>query len=246
MNLLLRFVAWLREFWRRNKNAPVALQKTLFIAGMAAAIAFIGGRIHPESVYRELEDNIENLRGDMRGLAAAREKNESEIRRSRLAEEIGQKAAKILDGRIEELAAENMRLREEIIFYRRFVGAESHGELNIYALEETPDFRAGYRRFSAVLVYPQTEFSGSYYFEAAVAGENGAERVVRAPSEENAPLQFDSYAEIGQIVELPSDAQIAKLRLVVNNKDGREETQAVAGVEAEFREENAADENGGE
>lgn len=226
MDFIFRLAARAAEWWRGNKNAPVALQKALFFAAGFAALAFFTGRMHPEGDYWELRGRMESLRGDVRQLAADREENEGELRRLRLKTEISQKTEKLLGGRIKQLAEENMRQREEVVFYRRLLGAEAQNELNVYALEETPDFRPGYRRFSAVLVFPRTEFSGSYYFEAVAEAEDGG-RVVRAPPEKNAPLQFSVYEEIEQIAALPPDAQIGKLRLVVEDKTGRVEAEAV-------------------
>ncbi|MGI9298416.1 MAG: hypothetical protein ACR2QC_11060 [Gammaproteobacteria bacterium] len=214
----------LLEWWRRNRDKPVALRRALFFAGGGAILAFAIGRWHPEEEYRRLRGGMESLRADVRELAAARENADGEIRRLRLASTLGEKTASRLRGRIEELTAESLRRREEAIFYRRVLGAESQPSLNVYALEETPDFHPDHRRFSAVLIFPRTEFSGGYYFEA-VAREDGESRLVRVPASGNAPLEFDGYGEIEQTVALPSAAEIAKLRLVVENARGEVEAE---------------------
>ncbi|MBE8157852.1 MAG: hypothetical protein HAW59_00415, partial [Betaproteobacteria bacterium] len=135
MEFFWDILARAREWWRNNKNAPVALQKMLFIAAMVFAIAFFAGRQRPEGDYQKLQSAMENLRGDVRKLASARETSDGEIRRLRLKTEIAGKTEELLARRLKKLAEENMRRREEVIFYRRLLGAESQNELNVYALE---------------------------------------------------------------------------------------------------------------
>lgn len=218
------FLERLLEWWRQNRDNSVALRRALFFGGGAAILAFVAGRWHPEEEYRRMRGEMESLRADVRELAAARESADGEIRRLRLAATLGEKTAAHLQERIEELTAESLRRREEAIFYRRVLGAESQPALNIYALEETPDFHPGHRRFSAVLIFPQTKFSGGYYFDAVVR-EDDETRIVRAPAEGSAPLEFNGYGEIEETVALPSEAEIAKLRLVVENAKGEVETE---------------------
>ena len=213
-------MAWYRE----HKDTPVALNKALIFLLMAVALAFLIGRWHPEADYRELENELAALRATVRELAAARENEYVEVRHLRLEASLGEKAARKFRERVEQLTTENLHWREEAAFYRRLLGAEEQAALNVYALGETPDFRPNHRRFSAVLVFPQTEFKGGYYFEAVIrAGDRTHE--VRAPAEGFAPVNFKVYSEIEQTVALPSDEEIVKLRLVVQNEKGEVEAE---------------------
>lgn len=231
MNALSRFILHLLDWWHQNKDTPVSLRSALMMALVLAAIGVVIGRWHPEEDYRVLRDKMISLREDVRQLAASREKGEREMRRLHLAAERGKKSEEKFRARIEELTIEEMRRREEAIFYRRVLGAETQPALNVYALEETPDFRPGHHRFSAVLVYPQTAFKGGYYFEAVAITGNG-EQIFRVPPEDLAPLDFDKYEEIEQTVSLPADAQISKLRVVIQNEEGEIETDAELEVTA--------------
>lgn len=209
----------LLKWWRENKDAPIALRRSLAFVALSAALSFLLGRWHPEEDYDNLQREMARLRADVRLLAAARESGDGEIRRLRLEASLGEKAARRFRDKIEKLTAENLQQREEAIFYRRLLGAERQPSLNVYALEETPDFHPDHRRFSAVLIFPQTKFAGGYYFEAA-ARTNGETQILRAPPDGTAPLQFEVYGEVEQTVALSSDAEIAKLRLVVENAKG--------------------------
>lgn len=224
----------LLEWWRENKNAPIPLYKALIFFALSAVLAFLVGRWHPEEDYRRLDAEAAALRADIRALAAAHEAENLEMRRLRLEASLGEKAAEKFRKRIEQLTADNLRWREEASFYRRLLGAERQSALNVYALEETPDFHPDHRRFSAVLIFPQTEFRGGYYFEAVARAEDGRARVVRAPPEGVAPLDFNVYGEIEQTVALPSGEEVVKLRLVVENEKGEVEAEGevelIAGI----------------
>ena len=220
------------KWWRDNKNSPVALKKCVFVVATVSVISFLIGQGLPEEDYTRLESRISTLRGDVRDFAETREKTHDEIRRLRLTGQLNEQLSRRLSDRIEELTAENLRRREEALFYRRTLGAESQASLNVYALEETPDFRPGYRRLSAVLIYPQTEFTGGYYFEAVVA--QGEERTVqRTPKKGILPLELDVYAEVEQVMELPTESYIAKLRLVVEDENGEVIAEAEINADSE-------------
>lgn len=218
-----------RAWWHKNKNTPIALQRALFVIMLAATIAFVVGRVRPETDYRRLQLQNRELRENVREFALVREQNESAIRRAKLATALGDKSAARLRQRIGELTAENLRRSEEAIFYRRALGAESQSALNVYALESTPDFRPGEHLLSAVLIFPQTQFSGGYYFEIITTAEP---TIVRVPTEDNVLLELDSYAEIEQVVVLPDGAEIGKLRLVVEDANGDVQAEAVIETES--------------
>lgn len=214
---------WMRlaaVWWARNKSAPVVLHKVLLLLAVAAAVGFMAGRLHPEADYRLLQEQMDDLRGDVRVFAGVRESNEGKIRRLRLASELNERTLAELRGRLAELEAENLHQREETIFYRQVLGAQEQAALNIYALEETPGFRPNERRLEAVLVIPQKKFSGSYYFEAVAEDKDGGRQVVRVPPQDGVPLEFERYAEIEQVINLPAQAEVKKLKLVVHDSKG--------------------------
>ncbi|MGU9952155.1 MAG: hypothetical protein ACNYPH_07675 [Gammaproteobacteria bacterium WSBS_2016_MAG_OTU1] len=220
MRILLHCLRWIIDWWAQNKNAPILFWKALSVMVAMSILAFVVGQLRPEEDYYKLRNEMAELRDDVRGFAVHRQDNERKIRHLHLQAELDKKTLDKLQRHLKKLNLENIRRREEAIFYRQVLGGKKESALKVYALEETPDFRPRYRRLSAALVLPQKEFSGSYYFEA-ITENNGSEVLVRVPPKDNVPLTFKIYVEIDQVVELAVDAKIQKLRLVVQDKKGK-------------------------
>lgn len=201
---------------------PVPLRKAVFALALAAAAAFVIGRMYPESAYQALQDTAERLRADFRHLAQDRDEGELELRRLRLQARLDAETIEQLKEQTRQLQKENLEQLEKEIFYSK-LGARSDEKINVYALEATPDFRPGVRRFSAALVTPpRRRFDGGYYFEAVTKRGDIINRdLVRAPAEGTVPLSVNIYADIEQTVEMDDDLEISRLRLVVVDKDGK-------------------------
>lgn len=225
MNALWRAIRILREAWAKTATISATLRTALYFALGAAVLGFLIGRATPEGRYQEMRSEMSDLREDLRVLAAEREVSRSELNRLRLSEELGEKMAGSLRQKIEELIAENLRIREKVVFYQNLLDTEPGPALNVYALDDTPDFEPNFRLFSAVLVLPGKDFSGSYYFQAVV-DRGGDEQVLRAPTSGAVPLQFNTYTEISQRMEIPSGTQIKRLRLIVLGEEGEEALRA--------------------
>ena len=226
------FWAGLWEWWRAHSNMPVPLKKAILAAVLVAVAAFYMGRLHPQSDYADLQLTANQLRGDFRQLAQVREDDEIELRRLRLQVRLDEETISRLKLHSRELTRENLEQLEKEVFYKQ-LGARTKEKLNIYALEETPDFRPGVRLFSAALITPpRRHFVGGYYFEAVTKkGDTINAKLVRAPKEGVVSLSVNIYADIEEAVEMSDDLEINRLRLVVVDKNGNHAAEAV--LEAE-------------
>ena len=209
------------DIWRQWRHEEVSLKKVLFGVTLTAAIFFLLGRQYPESDYRKLRALLEQRQNELRTFAAADVRRERDIIKMRTAAKLNAKTIAALEIKIGEMSTNNLKHREEVVFFREALGKKpANQEMAIYALDETPDFSPQRRRLSAALVRTSKSkaFSGAYYFEV-VQNIDGAQKIVRVPPKP-ATLKFKLYREIEEIVELSELAEIENLRLVVLNKKG--------------------------
>ena len=213
----MRFIKERWQWWRDNRDTPIALKKALLFMLLVAALTFSIGRFHPAEDYRRLLDTVADLRTDTRQFAQQKEKNEREIIKLRASLSVNEKLLQELQARNADLAMDNTHRREEAEFFRRILGRQSQDAIKIYALEKTPDFRPDHRRLSAVLVRGQAKkpFKGGYYFEVVEIDKDNTRRITRSPASANTPLVFDAYIEIEQVLKLPPASDIEKLRMVI-------------------------------
>ncbi len=245
--LLLSGGGWLRRggllllYGRARGLAGRALAlakvRRMLAFGAALVLAFwLGSGYSPSS--QNLPD-IKSLDGKVRELAKEQiaHSQENEQLRAQLA---------LRDAEVAQLTAENrdlvsdiLRRDETILTYRQIIDAEG-GQMVIHALAEDPGFASGRRRLSAVLVRSKSgTFKGAYYFEI-VSIDNGIESALRAP-QQPAKLDFQRYREITESINLPDDARIVKMRLIVADAKGR----VIASDEAFFGGGENDGENGG-
>ncbi|MDM5147480.1 hypothetical protein NQX30_03730 [Candidatus Persebacteraceae bacterium Df01] len=218
----MQFIKSCIRWWQDNRDTSITLKNVLIYAILIALIAFSGGRLHPESDYQQLRDDIEQMRDQIGEFSAQREQDQRKIIKLRATSTLDKKILQQLRDQNTELTKEKIRQQEEVAFYQRILNNEPQTEIAIYTLEDTPDFRPRHHRLSAVLVRAQTKnsFQGTYYFEVVELGARDTLRVTRVPAEASVPLTVGVYEEIEQIFKLPPDTRIHKLRLVIKNKKG--------------------------
>ena len=209
---------------RGRLGERVTLGWALAFCGLAMVLAFLLGRAHPEEDYRLIAEDLSAARQDARAARNERTAAERESRALRARADLNKSAATALARRAEAAEREKTALAERVAFYQRLFGERNpdDGELAIQALEVTPDFLPNRHHLSAVLLRngdSRKPFEGRYYFEAVErAGEKS--EIVRIPAE-GAELSFDFYLEIEERLELPANAEIENVRLVVTDADGR-------------------------
>ena len=193
------------------------LSKALALMALAAALAFLLGANFSSPENRKQFAQLETLDKRVRDLADA------DVRRSReaadLRAQLAMRAAENerLENENRDLVSDVLRREEQLLFYRQIIDAKSADrEIVIHALSQEPGFEPGERKLSAVLIRSRRgKFKGAYHFEI-VSARDGLEFVKRIP-EEPAKLDFQQYLELSESINLPDDARIIKMRLVVTN-----------------------------
>ena len=219
------FVIVMKVFLRRGRGLLLA-RALVLVAAMALAFWLGIGFSSPQQ--RQLRGQIESLDNKVRELAQAELQRVHETAKLRAQLELG-------DAERAQMAAENralisdiLRRDERILTYSHIIDGGDR-PIIIHAITEEPGFVSGQRQLNAVLErFRRGKFKGAYHFEI-VSIINGIESVLRAPPKP-AKLNFQRYLEITETVNLPDDARIIKIGVIITDN----KKQTIASHEESF------------
>lgn len=213
-----QLLATLTEFfhWWKIKVIPVRIAAVYVL--LLCAIFFLLGNYRTPSDYRQMENQLNEARQQMRRFAGELAQRNSELNHQRAREQLDKKTIELLGAKMDWLENQSIRWQEETAFYRHVLENQTtDNDIVIHALGASPDFTRQGWKLNAILARPgkRKEFSGSYFFEVLEAGSGGSYSLIRLPPEGQTAFTMSIYHEIEELINLPADKTIENLRIVI-------------------------------
>ena len=217
-----QFLAWLNTAFRYWRNDYLSVRVASVYIVLLAVVFYIFGSIRTTSDYRTLKEELTTARKDMRLFASAMTRQNDELSLLRAKNDLQEKTITLLNTRIEEINAHNIKIREQSALYQQIFSDNAPNQnVTIYDLKINHGFAPHNWNIGAILVRfgrHKKNYTGGYHLEVLYS-DNDDEQILRFPAEDNFPLDMAFSHEVEKTITLPPNANIRNVRLIVVDEE---------------------------